>query len=181
LSFDIPPVRFGLYIALTVFSAVLFGLTAARLRYTTHLPTGDPLNNGRSFYDPVIAELLFTTFITMIWCIFGIIAIFRRLEFRFFTTFLGEILVLTIIWLFWIIGAAVATSIWGDLSWCQHFYQCRLLTAIVAFSWLGWITLTALLVITVLFSIANNALQQPLHGRWDPRISTYSSRRTSRV
>lgn len=33
-----------------LFSIVLLGLTAARIRYTTHLPQGDPLNHGHSFY-----------------------------------------------------------------------------------------------------------------------------------
>lgn len=56
------------------FSILLFGLTIARLRYTTNLPQGDPLNNGVDFYgksclgcgeivtdgmsDPVVVELL---------------------------------------------------------------------------------------------------------------------------
>ncbi|KAF9450764.1 hypothetical protein P691DRAFT_725466 [Macrolepiota fuliginosa MF-IS2] len=169
LSFEIPPIRLGLYAVLTIFAFILMCISAARLHFTT----------GVGFYDPIVAELLFTALITISWSIFVVLAMFKRFEFGFVTTFLGEIVALAILWLFWLVGAAVASSIWGDLSFCQQLSQCRLLTAMLAFAWLGWITLTALLVVTVLFSIANSALWQPLHGRWDPRISMYSS--TTRV
>ena len=33
-----------------LFAAVLLGLSAQRLHYTTHLPLGDPLNEGKHFY-----------------------------------------------------------------------------------------------------------------------------------
>jgi len=62
---------------------------------------------------------------------------------------------------------------WGDLSPCHNYHACRLLSALVAFSWLGWVTLTAILAVNILFSFANKALMEPLHGRWDPRISHY--------
>lgn len=39
----------------------------------------------------------------------SVVAMFKRFEFRFFTTFLGEIVALTVLWLFWIIGAAIAS------------------------------------------------------------------------
>ncbi|KXN83206.1 hypothetical protein AN958_01720 [Leucoagaricus sp. SymC.cos] len=181
LSFEIPPIRFGLYAVLTIFSFILFCLTAARIGYTTNLPHGDPLNGGVNFYEPYAAELLFTGLITVLWCIFVLFAMLKRLEFRFIATFLGEIVVLAILWLFWIVGAGVASASWIGLEGCQLFEACRLLSALLGFAWLSWIVLTALLIVTVLFSLANNALQQPLHGRWDPRISTYSSARTSRA
>ena len=73
MPFDLPPLRIALYFSLVrylffclpqntysalliavesqiLFSVVLFGLTAARLHYTTHLPKGDPLNGGNNFY-----------------------------------------------------------------------------------------------------------------------------------
>lgn len=72
-----------------LFSAVLLGLTAARLHYTTHLPRGDPLNQGQPFYgtcrahssdafhidvdthsclsDPIVAELLACSILAMVW------------------------------------------------------------------------------------------------------------------
>jgi len=123
---------------------------------------------------------------------------FERFEFRFITTFLGEIIALIILWFFWIVGTGIATvcviffhliagsidywnsiqskSSWQGLEGCQRFGPCQVLSALLGFAWLSWITLTALLVVTLLFSVANHAFQQPLHGRWDPRISMYSSR-----
>jgi hypothetical protein len=174
MQLNIPLVRMVLYGILALFSFLLFCLCAARLNYTNHLPKGDPLNGGRSFYDPIVAELLFTTLITMPWCAYIILAIHRRYESGFFTSFLAEIVGLAILWIFWIAGAAGASQIWGNLSWCQEFEACRVLSALMAFAWLGWLTLTALLGFSLLFSIANKATEEPLHGRWNPRQSQYN-------
>jgi len=160
---------------LGLFSFILFALSAARIHYTTHLPRGDPLNGGNDFYDPVVAELLFTTLITMAWSGFIIYCIHRRVENKYVHTFRGELIGLAVLWLFWIAGAAVASSFWGNLGWCQQFEACRLLTALVAFSWLGWLVLTAIIGISLMFTIANRAFTEPLHGRWDPRASTAMS------
>lgn len=165
-SFEIPPIRLGLYVVLTLFSFILFVLTTVRLSYTAKF----------NFYESYVAELIFTGIVTIFWCIFIIVAMFERFEFRFLTTFLGEIIVLVILWFFWIVGTGIASSSWQDLERCQRFEPCQILSALLGFAWLSWFTLTVLLVITVLFSVANRALQQPLHGRWDPRISMYSSR-----
>jgi hypothetical protein len=35
----------------------------------------------------------------------------------------------------------------------------------------GWITLSGIMAIALLFSFANSAFKEPLHGRWDPRQS----------
>jgi len=173
MNLDFPLIRIALYFILGIFSVILFCLCAARLHYTTHLPIGDPLNGGDDFYDPVVVELLFTTMLTVPWCIFIIYAIHKRVESRLISTFRGELIGLSVLWLFWLVGAAVASSLWGDLSFCHEFNACRVLSTLVAFSWLGWITLTAILAVNILFSFANKALTEPLHGRWDPRISHY--------
>jgi len=173
MPFDLPPLRIALYFSLILFSLVLFGLSAARLHYTTHLPSGDPLNGGNNFYDPIVVELLFTTLLTVPWSIFIIHSIHKRAEHRLVSTFRGELIGLVILWIFWLVGAAVASSIWGDLSFCFQYHACRLLTVLVVFSWVGWIVITAILVVNLLFSFANKALMEPLHGRWDPRTSHY--------
>ncbi|KAL0961239.1 hypothetical protein HGRIS_006202 [Hohenbuehelia grisea] len=181
MVFDFPPLRIALYFALAIFSFVLFCLSAVRLHYTTHLPPGDPLNQGVNFYDPVVAELLFTTIITMAWSIFIIRIIHKRIEHGIMYTFRAELIGLGVLWLFWLIGAAVASSIWGDLStFCPQYEACRILTALLAFCWLGWIVLTAIVVLTVLFVVANRVMLEPLHGRWDPRASRASTYRESR-
>ncbi|KAF9459408.1 hypothetical protein BDZ94DRAFT_1224808 [Collybia nuda] len=177
MVFDLPPLRIALYFTLGIFSIILFCLSAARLHYTTHLPVGDPLNNGQNFYDPIVAEILVTTIMTVPWCIFIIFCIHKRSENRLVSTFRGELIGLAMLWLFWLLGAAIASSIWGDLSFCQQYEACRILTALVAFSWLGWLTITMILAVSLLFSLANKALLEPLHGRWDPRTSTYRDSR----
>ncbi|PPQ97055.1 hypothetical protein CVT26_001278 [Gymnopilus dilepis] len=173
MNFDLPKLRIGLYGALLFWSFVLMCLAAARLNYTNHLPRGDPLNGGHSFTDPIVGEILFTTLITIPWSIYIIWAIITRYEHPTFATFLVESVGLSILWIFWIAGAGGATGPWGNLSWCQQFEACRVLSALVAFAWLGWLTLTALLALTLLFAIANKAFGEPLHGRWNPRESRY--------
>ncbi|KAF8060189.1 hypothetical protein FPV67DRAFT_1564444 [Lyophyllum atratum] len=173
MAFDLPPLRIGLYVTLAIISFILFCLSAARLHYTTHLPAKDPLNGGKNFYDPIVAEILFTTLMTMPWCGFIIFCIHKRVENRLVSTFRGELIGLGFLWLFWIVGAAISSSIWGNLSWCHQFEACRVLSALLAFAWLGWIVITMILVVSLLFSFANKALLEPLHGRWDPRASVY--------
>jgi len=167
----LPPLRIFLYCVLFVFSVVLLGLSAARLHYTTHLEPFDPLNEGVSFYDPIVAELVATTIFTMLWSPYVIHAIYARREQGFLTTFAGEILGLSVLFLFWIVGAGISTSLWGNLGFCHQYQPCRLLTALVAFTWLGWIVLLMLLISSFLHPLANGGFNEPLHGWVYPRDS----------
>jgi len=169
------------YVALFLFSAVLFGLCAARLYYTTHLPAYDPLNNGHKFYDPIVAELIITTAMTMLWSPVIAHAVHTRHESRkrHLFSFLFELLGLGILFIFWIVGAGIATSLWGNLHFCHMYRACRILTALVAFTWMGVIMLLALIVMSALFAISNRAFHEPLHGQWDPRESHYRDSRAS--
>ncbi|KAF9484749.1 hypothetical protein BDN70DRAFT_849011 [Pholiota conissans] len=173
MQLDFPIIRMVLYGVLAFWSFILFCLAAARLNYTNHLPRGDPLNGGRSFYDPIVVEVLITTLMTMPFAVFIILSIHKRWEHPVVSTFLAEIVGLSVLWIFWIAGAAGTTSPWGNLGFCQQFEACRVLSALVAFAWLGWFTITALLAFSLLFSIANKAAFEPLHGRWNPRQSQY--------
>lgn len=168
-------IRVVSYVLLFLFSFVLFGLCAARLHYTTHLPPDDPLNGGASFYDPVVAELLVTSIMTMLWAPTIAHAVHTKHEYhrRYLFSFLFEVAGLGLLFVFWLVGVGVATSFWGDLRFCSHYKACRLLTALVGFAWMGWIMLFALLLISVMFAVSNNAFHEPLHGRWDPRESHY--------
>ncbi|KAF9022049.1 hypothetical protein BDZ89DRAFT_1137584 [Hymenopellis radicata] len=197
MHFDLPPVRIALHFILGIFSLVLLGLTAARLHYTTHIPDGDPVNGGIDFYDPVVAELLVTTlfhhdmvhihvnplnstclFLTRTWVLHRIHTIHKRVENRYVYTFRGELIgCLFVLWMFWICGAGVATNLWGNLSWCQQYQPCRILTAMLAFTWMGWIILTIIMVMSIMFVVVNGALLEPMHGRWDPRASIYTGHR----
>jgi len=162
-----------MYGLLALFSFLVLCLSAARLQYTTHLPNDDPLNHGRSFYDPIVAEILFTVLLTIPWCAFVIYSIHKRYENPYLSTFLGEVIGLSVLWLFWIVGASVASTMWGNLGWCQTFQACQILSTLVAFSWLGWLVLSLLLGFSLLFSFANKGFMDPLHGRWNPRESRY--------
>jgi hypothetical protein len=61
---------------------------------------------------------------------------------------------------------------WGGMKGCAY-HACSVLSALVAFSWLSWLVLSALLAIAVLFGIANKAWANPLHARYDPHASVY--------
>ncbi|KAF8815244.1 hypothetical protein BYT27DRAFT_6734815 [Phlegmacium glaucopus] len=174
MQLDFSTIRIGMYGLLAFFSVLVLGLSAARLQYTTHLPKGDPLNSGKPFHDPIVAELLFTMILTIPWCTFVIYSIYKRYENPYLSTFLGEVIGLSVLWLFWIVGAAIASTMWGNLGWCQQFEPCRIISALIAFSWLGWLVLSLLLGFSLLFSFANKGFMDPLHGRWNPRESRYA-------
>lgn len=128
--------------------------------------------------------------------------IHRRLEHRHINTFRGELIGLFILFLLWIIGASIATvstliedgnvasslicpvfqhtgnlpdpeTHWGDLSSCWMFSSCRVLTALVAFTWASWVLVLILFITSFLFAIANKAFREPMHGRWDRRATYY--------
>lgn len=166
MQFDFSIIRVGMYGLLASFSFLVLCLSGVRLQYTTHLPT--------PFYDPVIVEILFTMLLSIPWCIFMMYSIYKRYENPYLSTFLGEIIGLFVLWLFWIVGTAIASSMWGnDVEWCQTLEACRIISALLAFSWLGWLVLSMLLGFSLLFSFANKGFMDPLHGRWNPRASHY--------
>jgi len=167
--------RIIFYVALFLFSLVLFGLCAARIHYTTHLPPGDPLNGGTSFYDPIVAELLVVSLLTMFWSPTIAHAVHARHEYhkRYLFSFIFELIGMGILFVFWIVGAAIATKFWGNLRFCHQYEACRLLTTLVAFAWMGVIVIAILIVTSALFAISNSAFHEPLHGQWDPRESHY--------
>ncbi|KAJ7212194.1 hypothetical protein GGX14DRAFT_622336 [Mycena pura] len=169
MAFDLPTFRIVSYAIFVLLSFIVFCLTIARLSYTNNLPRGDPLNGGKDFYDPDIVELLVTTILSMAWAAFVIRTIHRRVEDNLVSTFRGELVGLFVIWLFWLVGAALATGPWGNLGFCQQFSACRVLSAIVAFSWLAWVNVTLNFTVSIVFITANGALLEPLHGQWVPK------------
>ncbi|KAM5546082.1 hypothetical protein V8D89_000208 [Ganoderma adspersum] len=166
-------IRIGLYVVLWLFSAILLGLTGTRLHYTLFLPPNDPLNNGQPFYDPIAAELLVTSVVALFWSSYIIHIIHRSYDYGRFSSFATELLGLMALFTLYLVGAAIASTLWGDLSFCWDYWQCRMLTALVAVAWISWVTTFALIVISVLFAVANSAFFHPLHGRYDPRASFF--------
>lgn len=146
-------VRLPLYCILWFFSVVVFGLTITRLNYTLHLPKGDPLNHGADFYDPVVAELLVCSLLAFGFAPFIVkpdfMSALRVNLFSEVSPAVTETIALAALWLLWLIGAGIATSIWPNLSFCYNFAACRVLAAMTAFAWLGWLTVCGLLVISL--------------------------------
>ncbi|THU90554.1 hypothetical protein K435DRAFT_728250 [Dendrothele bispora CBS 962.96] len=159
---EIGLVRIGLYITLLVFSFILFCLCCARIHYTTTLSRRDPLNNGVPFYDPSVAELIFTTLVTMMWIGFMMFLFFKRMELKFPRLFRDELIIMIILWVFWLGGTSAATAVWPDLSFCQQFETCRVLSALLGFAWLGFITLTFLIGVSCWMSYRRGGLTEPL-------------------
>ncbi|KAJ6619476.1 hypothetical protein B0H10DRAFT_1163509 [Mycena sp. CBHHK59/15] len=180
MAFDLPTMRIASYAILAFFSFIDFALTIARLNYTNHLPHGDPLNGGHNFYDPDIVELLITTMMSIGWAIFVIYTIHKRVEGNLVSTFRGELVGLFVIWFFWLVGAAIASSQWGNLGFCAQFEACRVLSAIVAFSWLSWVMVSFNFGVSLTFILANGALLEPLHGQWVPSPREQDSQYTER-
>lgn len=46
--------------------------------------------------------------------------------------------------------AVAPQSIWPNLTFCMQFAPCRILTAMMAFAWLGWTTLVGLIAVAIL-------------------------------
>lgn len=82
------------------------------------------------------------------------------------STFGGELVGLVILFVLWIVGAAIATQKWGNLAWCHVFSTCRLLTAIVAFTWMSWIMTFFLTVSCIWYILRNDGFTQPVHGKY---------------
>ncbi|KAK7020959.1 hypothetical protein R3P38DRAFT_2967101 [Favolaschia claudopus] len=140
--------RTVLYSFFTVSSFILFGLSGKRL-YHTMQPS---LHNGKTFYEPIVAELLLSSLLGMIWACYALRVIHRRDGLG--NVYAAVFVVLTPLMLFvlHLIGAAIATSVW---AFCIDFHGCRALAALVTSAWISWTTLTSTLVFEA-FNIANS-------------------------
>jgi len=160
--------RLYLYCSFLFWSFLLFALTIARLSYTTHLPRGDPLNGGHDFTDPSVIALLVSALFAMPFSAFMIYVLHRGLA-RSFTLVYIEVAVASVLWVLWLGSTAAGTNVWPDLSFCVQFRACTNLQAMLAFAWLGWITLSLLLLITVVIASRSNAWSEYSHGPWADR------------
>jgi len=158
--------RLVCYAILWVFATCTLGMAAARLHYTLHLPPHDPLNGGHSFYDKIIAEIVAAAGLTMLLTPLLFVRIHRRHDNGFMSTFGGELVGLMILFILWIVGAAIATKKWGNLNWCHVYGACRLLTAIVAFTWMSWIMTFFLTVSCIWYIARHGGSTHPVHGRY---------------
>ncbi|KAJ3798134.1 hypothetical protein GGU11DRAFT_704429 [Lentinula aff. detonsa] len=163
VSHHAPATRLGLYFALSLFSIVLLGVTAARIHQTLNFAP------GVSFFDPIVVELLVTSALAIIWSWFIIHTIHTIRVNGPVTTFWHEAIGFLIIWIMFLVGTAIATNFWANLGVCFGVFTCDILTVIVAFAWLCFITMTLIGFSTMLFLARNNgygSIHEPLHGRW---------------
>ncbi|KAH9926659.1 uncharacterized protein BXZ73DRAFT_90922 [Epithele typhae] len=173
-------VRVGLYVLLWLFSVVLLGLCATRLHYTIFLPPFDPLNNGQPFFDPIVVELAVTSILALFWSMYTIHIIHRSYDYGRFSSFFFELLGLFVFFVLFLVGAAIASTFWGDLFWCHSFWQCRVLTVLVAFAWMCWVLTFFLFFASLAFAIANSAFFRPFHAQYNPHSSYYAGERKRR-
>jgi len=130
-----------------VHAVVLLGLTGYRIHWT---------RSNLSDYDPVIAELLVTSILVIL---FTPIAMFAALAARRSRAIAlsGELLTNAIIWVMLLVGGAIATSKWPTRQICEAFppvvpnvnvglrtndKQCNTLITINAFTWLTFTVTT---------------------------------------
>ncbi|ELU42147.1 MARVEL domain-containing protein [Rhizoctonia solani AG-1 IA] len=161
-------VRLALYLFALLFSMVVFSLTIVRLNYTDRRrdPLIDPLRGGQAFYDPPIPELLVASFLTMCFALWMMFVIYRRYGHRILTKTWFELLWLFILWGLWLGGAASAAALWPNLNWCQIYKPCRILVALMAFAWMGFIILTFLMVGTLFVASTRGGWYDHTHSEW---------------
>ncbi|KAF9043861.1 hypothetical protein BDZ89DRAFT_1109293 [Hymenopellis radicata] len=147
--------RLGVYFLLFIIAVILLGLSSYRIHFT-ETATGE-----RHFYNPIVVELIVCAILCIIWIPFivffvagepdqyrdhmGKKRLSRRLGF--------EGLVLFILWVLWLVGAAYTTNrILPGRNYCRSISgkQCSTLTAIVAFAWIGFGLLTILAILCLL-------------------------------
>ncbi|KAL0057866.1 hypothetical protein AAF712_015473 [Marasmius tenuissimus] len=143
------------YLALALFSLALLGLAATRINRTLRA----------NFYDRVVAELIAAAAVTFLWSLFALHSIHNLREGAFASTFRSEVVSGSIPWILLLVGAAYATSRLEVLTHCSTF-ECRLLSALLAFAWITWGTLTLLLLTAMMYAIAHRGWDEPMHARW---------------
>ncbi|KAJ2916359.1 hypothetical protein MD484_g4070, partial [Candolleomyces efflorescens] len=155
-------------------AVVLLGLTAYRIHYTKRSNTGDVLTSRTHYYDPIIVELLVTSILTFI----GSLAIIAMIASRMGgpKSFMGELLFLFIVWVMFLVGAAITTHKWLHLKWCRGSQKvCRILETIKAFSWICF----GLISFLMLFAIADYFWSRHRKGGSAYGGSTYPEARTT--
>ncbi|KAJ4490737.1 hypothetical protein J3R30DRAFT_3424749 [Lentinula aciculospora] len=69
---------------------------------------------------------------------------------------------LVVIWFFWISGAAAVSIRDMESRWCKQVQGCQLIPVILAFAWLGCITLTVMLVLLIVAIVTSTrGLDEP--------------------
>ncbi|KAH8103745.1 hypothetical protein DFH11DRAFT_1520409 [Phellopilus nigrolimitatus] len=146
------PHRTGIYALLWLFALAELGLTGYRIHHTRSLA---------GVYDPIVAELLVTALLTLLWIPFTILFHHRGAGTRAgdggaantgagagagarpgFSLLHGETFLNLVLWLMWLIGGAIATNKWPNSLQTPPGKQGHVLRAIVALAWIAFGLLT---------------------------------------
>ncbi|KAF8636090.1 hypothetical protein AX17_003795 [Amanita inopinata Kibby_2008] len=131
--------RIILYVLVFCFSAVLIGLTGRRINFTRSQPIG--------FHDPIVVDILVTSALALMWSAVWIIALLARIGGIF--SFLLETLGLALIWIFYLVANSIASNKFAHLGGCRSTNICKVLTAMLAFAWINWVTILFLILISI--------------------------------
>ncbi|KZS88840.1 hypothetical protein SISNIDRAFT_530597 [Sistotremastrum niveocremeum HHB9708] len=144
LGVHTPVFRAWMYVALTFLSFMLFALSAARITYTTHLAPSDPLNNGHPFTDPIVILLLITSLFLLLLSPLWVWVLWKRVG-GWYARVWTEGCVFGVVWFLLLVGMAISTSIWPNLTFCATQVPCAVLQSMIAFAWLAWILLSVII------------------------------------
>ncbi|KAG9056831.1 hypothetical protein FS842_009425 [Serendipita sp. 407] len=161
-----PITRFILYCLFLLWSILLLVLCIARLAYTDRRRNEPSLNGGAPFYDPSVVELLVCAFLGIVFSQLMIRYLWAKRTHPIFSKNWFEVCSLGTLWLLWLSGAGAASTVWPDLSWCIQYSPCVVLQVLMAWAWLGWITLSLLLFPTLWFVVPRRAWHEECIDTW---------------
>ncbi|PPQ97053.1 hypothetical protein CVT26_001276 [Gymnopilus dilepis] len=165
-------VRLCLYALLFACSTVLLALTAFRIHHTKSSDTPDVYTGHVHFYDPIVAALLVTSILSVLFSMYFLSIIAGRLGRA--ANYASEHVCLAILWIMFLVCAAVFTHDFVSLKRCRGFdKQCRTLETIKGFAWINFG------LVTFLWAASFGNMGQrgasftgPAHGREEMRQTT---------
>ncbi|KAG8786368.1 hypothetical protein FRC16_001743 [Serendipita sp. 398] len=155
------------YVVLGFWSIMLLIFTIVRLVYTLSPRSDTFLNGGRPFYEPCVMELSICALFGLIFSAMMIFLLRTRKKITIISRTWFEVAVLGLLWFLWIGGAGSATTIWPDLNFCVQFSPCRVLQAMMAWAWLGWVTITFILLTSIFFSFRARSWELLIYSAWE--------------
>lgn len=152
------------YILLSLTSCGLFVFTIIRIAFTIQPRDNVRFSgfNGKSFYDQPVAELCFCGSVSLIFSITMLVVLATKTPRALISRNWFEVIANGILCFVWLGGAAACSALWMNLNYCSVFSQCRILQAMLAFAWFGWVFITINLVVSI--SILARS------GQWDGHI-----------
>ncbi|KLO11462.1 hypothetical protein SCHPADRAFT_891539 [Schizopora paradoxa] len=141
-----------LLVLLWIFSLVELGLTGARINHTEHLA---------GFHEGIVAALLATAVLTMLWVPYALFTNLGRNRYAggsVRTGLLHEGGGGLIVWIMWLVCAAIFTNDIPAKRFCGVGRQCDLLIAIQAIAWICFSLLTIYKVMLLMHASAQGLI-----------------------